>query len=181
MCGTRSLPGTRGPAASPHHCLCGKWPQPGPAWVYATNFFSRTGRTSHTIRRTAWCFAVTEKACMLVLQRELPFRRQTAPEGLWVGRCLSKHSLSHHQLCLAVRVFLQHGNLSPCLPPPSPKKSTRQLRKQVASTVTTDATRSGTRPTSSLSKCSANPTHEHHQHLRDAQPPLREGLLIRPC
>lgn len=97
------------------------WP-----WVGVhTDLSSHTGQTSHAICRAARRFAATEKACVLVLWRGLPFSRQTAPEGLWVGRCLSKHSLSHHQLCLAVRVFLQYGELTPWLPstpPPPPKK-----------------------------------------------------------
>lgn len=54
---------------------------------------------------------------MLVWWRGLPFSRQMVPAGLWVGRCLSKHSLNHHQLCLAVGVSLQYGKLSSCLPP----------------------------------------------------------------
>lgn len=117
VCGTRSLPGTGGPAASHTVCLCGKRPQPGPGRVYTSIYLRLTGQASHAIRRAARCFAAREKARLPVLRRGLPFSRQTAPEGLWVGRCLSKHSLSHHQLCLAVGVFLQSGKLSPWLPP----------------------------------------------------------------
>ena len=90
------------------------WP-----WVGARTYLSsRTGQTRHAVCRAARRFAATEKACVPVLWRGFPFSKQTAPEGLWVGRCLSKHSLSHHQLCLAVGVFLQYRKLSPWLPPP---------------------------------------------------------------
>lgn len=100
-------------------------------WVgVRTDLSSRTGQTSHAVCRAPWRFAATEKACVLVLWRGLPFSRQTAPEGLWVGRCLSKHSLSHHQLCLAVRVFLQYGELTPWLPSPPPPKKEHSTAKE---------------------------------------------------
>lgn len=39
------------------------------------------------------------------------------------------------------------------------------------SAVTTDAVKSGTRPTGSLSKYSMDPGHEHHRHLSGAATP----------
>lgn len=97
-------------------------------------------------------------------------------EGVFPNTASATTSFVLQSGCFCNREKYHHG-----FPPPPSKKSTRQPRKEVASTVTTDDTRSGTHPTNSLSKCSANPTREHCQHLRDAQPPLREGLLLRPC
>lgn len=78
------------------------------------------------------------------------------PAGSWVGRSFPRQSLSQHQLCLAVGVFLQYRELLPWLPS-LPKASTLLLRTSITNTVSSNAMTGGTRPAEHPSQHSVPP------------------------
>lgn len=100
--------------------------QPDPRWMYVNldlNVQNKVLPCKSSEKKSRFLYG--ELLCVILEEKTVT--ECLVPAGLWVGRSLPRQSLSQHQLCLAVGVFLQYQELLLWLPS-LPKTGTLLLR-----------------------------------------------------